>query len=91
MLLLMSELGSGWAVQILINRVCPTPIGFGATATYALSVMVQCGECALAVGNSIIEAAIENVKSAAIRIAIALLFSLCIFSSPFFYRAKKRS
>ena len=47
--------------------------------------MFHGGVCALAVGISIVEAVIENVKSAAIRIAIVLLFSFCIFIFLQFY------
>jgi hypothetical protein len=41
--------------------------------------MCHGGVCALAVGISIIEAVIENIKSAAIRVAIVLLLAIFIF------------
>jgi hypothetical protein len=56
----------------------------GATAIYALSVIVHGGECALVVGISIIEAAIESIKNIAIAIAAVLfLANFMFFYSPF--------
>jgi hypothetical protein len=49
------------------------------------------GLCALAFGNSAVEAPIEIVKSAAIKIAIVLPFRFCIFLFLQFYFALRKS
>jgi hypothetical protein len=46
---------------------------------YARSSIVHGGVCALAIGNSIIEAVIENVKSIVIAIAKVLFLAIFIF------------
>ena len=71
--------GGGALHQKLTLTVCPTPIGFGATLIYMYVGIFQGGVCALVVGKSIIDVPIEIVKIAAIKIAIVLLFSFCIF------------
>ena len=60
-------------------------MGLGAATMNAYVGIFQGGVCALALGISVIEAPIETVKIAAIKIAIILLFSvfICIFL-PFF-------
>jgi hypothetical protein len=86
----MSEFAMGWAVQMLITRVWPTPIGLGARAMYAWSVIVHAGVCALAVGISIIEADIESIRNIAIAIAAILFFSIFLSPDFYFFRLKKQ-
>jgi hypothetical protein len=77
--------GGGALHQKLTLTVCPTPIGFGAMLTYMNVGICQGGVCALACGNNTIEAVIEIVKIATIRVANVFLSSFCIFSfSPFY-------
>jgi hypothetical protein len=62
-----------------------TPAGLGEALMKEYVGIFNGGVWALAFGISVIEAVIENVKSAAIRIAIVLLFSFCIFIFLQFY------
>jgi hypothetical protein len=73
--------GGGSLTQKLSRAVWPMPIGLGETLMKEYVGYGLAAVCALALGNSIIEADIEIMKSIEIRIAIALFFSICIFHS----------
>jgi hypothetical protein len=56
---------------------------------YAVGVIFHGGECALALGKSIVDAPIEIIKNTAIEIAAVLLFLNVIFIFSYFYATNK--
>ena len=84
---MVAAVGGALSIQKLTKACCPMPTGLGITLRYAQVGIVSGGVWALVVVTSNVEAIIEVVKIAAIKIAKVVFFRFCIlyFSSLKFY------